>query len=213
MEERKAYRTIRARGEGIYEEKKSRFLGTALPIETEEEVQQALQEEKKRYYDAKHHCYACILGERGEIRRFSDDGEPQGTAGKPILSVLEGQNLRNVCIIVTRYFGGTLLGTGGLTRAYGEAAKRAVAAAGPLTMQPGKILRIAMDYSLLDRVNWYLKKQEIQVLDTAYTEKVSEEVLVREDLLPALSSFLSQAGSGSIQADIEREGYFGFGET
>lgn len=115
-----SYRTIETRGEGSYEEKKSRFLGVAIPTKTEEEVQAALQEEKKKYYDAKHHCYACILGEKGELRRFSDDGEPQGTAGKPILTVLEGQNLRNVCIIVTRYFGGTLLGTGGLTRAYGR---------------------------------------------------------------------------------------------
>ncbi|MDD6690247.1 MAG: YigZ family protein [Lachnospiraceae bacterium] len=208
-----SYRTIETRGEGSYEEKKSRFLGVAIPTKTEEEVQAALQEEKKKYYDAKHHCYACILGEKGELRRFSDDGEPQGTAGKPILTVLEGQNLRNVCIIVTRYFGGTLLGTGGLTRAYGEAAKRAVEAAGPLVMQPGKILRITMDYSLLDRVNWYLKKQEIKTLTTAYTEKAREEILVREDQLPALTSFLSQTGSGSIQADIIKEGFFGFGET
>ena len=208
-----SYRTIETRGEGSYEEKKSRFLGVAFPTKTEEEVQAALQEEKKKYYDAKHHCYACILGEKGELRRFSDDGEPQGTAGKPILTVLEGQNLRNVCIIVTRYFGGTLLGTGGLTRAYGEVAKRAVEAAGPLVMQPGKILRITMDYSLLDRVNWYLKKQEIQTLTTAYAEKAREEILVREDQLPALTSFLSQTGSGSIQADIIKEGFFGFGET
>ena len=208
-----SYRTIETRGEGSYVEKKSRFLGVAIPTRTEEEVQAALQEEKKKYYDAKHHCYACILGEEGELRRFSDDGEPQGTAGKPILTVLEGQNLRKVCIIVTRYFGGTLLGTGGLTRAYGEVAKRAVEAAGPLVMQPGKILRITMDYSLLDRVNWYLKKQEIKTLTNAYTEKAREEILVREDQLPALTSFLSQTGSGSIQADIIKEGFFGFGET
>ncbi len=86
-------------------------------------------------------------------------------------------------------------------------------AAGPLVMQPGKILRITMDYSLLDRVNWYLKKQEIKTLTTAYAEKAREEILVREDQLPALTSFLSQTGSGSIQADIIKKGFFGFGET
>lgn len=205
------FRTITKRGEGTYEEKKSRFLGEAIPAHSEEEVQAALQAAKKRYFDAKHHCYACILGERGETKRCSDDGEPQGTAGKPILQILEGEQMQNVCLIVTRYFGGTLLGTGGLARAYREAAKRALEDAGLCTMESGKIVLISMDYSLLDKVNWYLRQQQIKTLDATYTQNAAVRVLVREGEYPALLQFLAQAGSGSIQADIVTEGYFGFG--
>lgn len=117
------YYIVSKGGEGEITEKKSRFIAHVLPVESEEEALLQIENIKKKYWDARHNCFAFIMGKNNEIQRFSDDGEPQGTAGKPILEVLMGENLRNTLIVVTRYFGGTLLGTGGLVRAYGLSSK------------------------------------------------------------------------------------------
>ena len=122
----KEYKTIIEDGTGEYVEKKSRFIGYVRHVENEEEADAFILEIKKKHYDARHNCSAYIVGEEKEILRFSDDGEPGGTAGKPILEVITGNELHNVCIVVTRYFGGTLLGTGGLVRSYTEAAKECI---------------------------------------------------------------------------------------
>lgn len=128
----KRYKTVAGRVEVEISEKKSRFIATMMPVKTQEEVDGFLGELRKTYWNATHNCFAYQIGERNEIQRFSDDGEPQGTAGKPILDVLKGEELRDTAIVVTRYFGGTLLGTGGLVRAYGRSAKEGVLAAGIL---------------------------------------------------------------------------------
>ena len=117
-----AYYTIQKTGHGEYEEKRSRFLGEAIPVQSEEEVQEHLTRIRKQYYDARHHCSAYVLGEKKDRKKASDDGEPQGSAGLPILNVIEGAGCTGILIVVTRYFGGTLLGTGGLVRAYTNAA-------------------------------------------------------------------------------------------
>lgn len=205
-----SYWTITQTGDGYYEEKKSRFISAAIPVATEQEMEEHLSRIKKKYYDAKHHCFACVLGEKGEWKRFSDDGEPQGTAGKPILAVLEGAGIRGGLIVVTRYFGGTLLGTGGLVRAYTAAAKDALQHAGPALMQAGKIVKITMDYSFLDKVNWYLKQKPILVIDTQYTDRVSIRVQIRKEDVPDLDAFLQNTGRNSIQVKTEEEGYYGF---
>ena len=121
-----AYKTIATSETVEIIEKKSKFIAHVFPVQTQEEAEGHIQKLKKQYWDAAHNCYAYQLGEKSEIQRFSDDGEPQGTAGKPILEVLKGENLTNVLVVVTRYFGGTLLGTGGLVRAYGRTAKEGV---------------------------------------------------------------------------------------
>ena len=121
-----AFRTVLRRAEGEIVEKKSRFIATVLPVETEEEVEAFLGELRKTYWDANHNVYAYRIGQQKMIERFSDDGEPVHTAGLPVLSVLQKEDIRNVCIVVTRYFGGTLLGTGGLVRAYSKAAQEAL---------------------------------------------------------------------------------------
>ena len=114
-------------GSGELEEKKSRFIANTLPISTQEEAIEFIEKIKKQYWDARHNCYAYVLGDRHEIQRFSDDGEPGGTAGKPMLDVLLGEDIHNIVVVVTRYFGGTLLGTGGLVRAYSGATKEGLA--------------------------------------------------------------------------------------
>ena len=121
------YKTIIESGSGEYIEKKSRFIGELVPVSSEEEAFAYLDAVRKKHYNASHHCFAYVLGEKNQTERASDDGEPSGTAGRPILHVLEGEEICNALIVVTRYFGGTLLGTGGLTRAYTAAAKAAVA--------------------------------------------------------------------------------------
>ena len=134
-------------------EKKSRFIGYAVPAESEEEALAAVEKIKKKHYDARHNCYAFSIGTGPQpLLRFSDDGEPQGTAGKPILEVIGGSGVRNVCIVVTRYFGGTLLGTGGLVRAYTEAAKAALAAGVVKKRRPMIRAKLGMDYGDLGKL-------------------------------------------------------------
>ena len=125
MEERKedSYRVLLAGGQGEYVEKKSRFIATLQKCESEEEAFLFIEKIKKKYWDARHNCYAFVIGAKGELARYSDDGEPGGTAGRPMLEVLNGEGIRNAAVVVTRYFGGVLLGTGGLVRAYTQAVK------------------------------------------------------------------------------------------
>ena len=125
-----SYNTILTPGIDEIVEKKSRFIGYAQPVSSEEEAYAFVESVKKKHYDARHNCHAFAIGKENTLYRFSDDGEPQGTAGKPILEVISGNQVTDICIVVTRYFGGTLLGTGGLVRAYTEAAKLALADAG-----------------------------------------------------------------------------------
>ena len=165
------YRTVYKGGEGEIVEKKSRFIAAAAPVRSEEEALQFIESVRKRYWDARHHCYAYVIGERGELQRCSDDGEPGGTAGKPILEVITGEEIRNVVLVVTRYFGGTLLGTGGLVRAYSSAAKEGLASSVIITKIPGVKLHIGTDYTGLGKIQYILGQRGLETLDAAYTEK------------------------------------------
>lgn len=167
------YQTIGAEGRGEYTEKKSRFLGRAVPVSSEEEVQACIEAVRKQYYDARHHCYAYVIGENREKTRAADDGEPSGTAGMPILRVIEGAGLTNILIIVTRYFGGTLLGTGGLVRSYTNAAARALEDAPRVRMCLCTRLSIGISYSRLDRVLYFLQQEGIEPDSADYTDKVT----------------------------------------
>ena len=130
----KKYKTILEEAEGEIVEKKSRFIATVRPVKTEDEARAFIEEMKKKYWNATHNVFAYQIGERNELQRFSDDGEPQGTAGMPVLNVLKGEDVKDTAVVVTRYFGGTLLGTGGLVRAYGKAAKEGLLSAGIVEM-------------------------------------------------------------------------------
>lgn len=195
-------------GSGEVVEKKSRFLSFAVSAESEEEVLEVLEAARKKYWDARHVCYAYILGNRGENRRFSDDGEPAGTAGKPILEVLSGAGVVNTLIIVVRYFGGVLLGTGGLVRAYGQAAKEALAQAAVVTKSKGHVLTLSMDYTLLGKINYLLANEELTVLSTEYGEKVVVRVPVESERLEKIKKKLMDQTGGTIGLEVGDELYF-----
>lgn len=176
----KEYVTILEPGNGEIIEKKSRFIGYVRHVETEQEANDFIMEIKKKHYDARHNCYAYVVGEEQPVLRFSDDGEPGGTAGKPILEVIIGEGLKNVCIVVTRYFGGTLLGTGGLVRAYTDAAKECIAATEMVVKRMVVPVHIMTDYTDLGKIQYIFGCEGIEIQDSEYGEcvKLSVEIFV-----------------------------------
>ena len=174
----KQYKTILEQAEAEIVEKKSRFIATVRPVKTEEDARNFIEEMKKKYWDATHHVFAYQLGERNEIQRFSDDGEPQGTAGLPVLNVLKGEDVKNTAIVVTRYFGGTLLGTGGLVRAYGKAAKEGLLVAGIAEWIRYCQYKVAAEYTDSGKVQYEILQHGHVRYDTQYTDQVRYQVLV-----------------------------------
>ena len=146
------YKILYEGGSGEIIEKKSRFIATLRPVESEEEAYAFIEEMRKKYWDATHNCSAFVIGRRGEITRCSDDGEPSGTAGRPMLEVLLKEGICNTAVVVTRYFGGTLLGTGGLVRAYGAAVKEGLKHSGVVTMRYGTRLQVTVNYPDVGRI-------------------------------------------------------------
>lgn len=190
------YKVVYRGGSDEIVEKKSRFIAHVFPVQTEEETLQIIEETKKKYWDARHNCYAFILGERGELTRCTDDGEPAGTAGRPILEVLTGAGLYNVLVIVTRYFGGTLLGTGGLVRAYTQAARAGVEASTVIEKIPGRRLQIQTDYNGIGKLQYITAQMGISVLDTQYTDHVLLSLMVPEDDCERLIQKITEATAG-----------------
>lgn len=170
------YKTISHTGESLVVEKKSKFIGNVFKVTSVEEAEQHIASLKKKYYDARHICYAYQIGEKNEFQRASDDGEPQGTAGKPILEVLKNEKVHNVLICVTRYFGGTLLGTGGLVRAYGKAAKEGLLNAEIVEKKYVYLYSLKVPYTLVGKLQYLLSERNITIKDTLYLEDVSFEV-------------------------------------
>ena len=165
-------------GQGEYEEKKSRFIATLRPVNSIEEAASFIEEMKKRYWDARHNCSAYVIGRNNEITRCSDDGEPSGTAGRPMLEVLTGADLHNAAVVVTRYFGGTLLGTGGLVRAYTQAVKEGIANSVSAVERDGERLMLGLEYGDVDRVLNYLKTNALSPESSDYGADVTMELIV-----------------------------------
>lgn len=186
-----SYRSIRSLSEGIYREKGSRFLAFATPVHSQEEAMKFLQQIRSRFHDARHHCYAWVIGQDKKLIRASDDGEPQGTAGKPILSQIEAFDLRDVMIIVVRYFGGTLLGTGGLSRAYRTAARDALGKAEIIDVPTGTRFRVRFPYSAENAITRIIHEEKITVL-----EKKFDVLCIFDLLVPRgqTDSFFSKTG-------------------
>ncbi len=205
------YLTIRMAGNGEYEEKKSRFLGEAVPVSSEEEASDYVASVRKKYYDARHHCYAWVLGEGSERKKSSDDGEPSGTAGQPILKVIEGSGCTNVLVIVTRYFGGTLLGTGGLVRSYTQAARAALEDAQKVRMCLCRQLAVTVDYSALDRLLYELRREGIEMGETEYGAKVTLDLTVESTRAEQLIRTITALTSGSAEIEEIAEGFFPIG--
>ena len=199
-----AYRTVCGYGTGEIVEKKSRFIAEVSPVVSEDEVSGHIEKIKKEYWDARHHCWAYVIGQNPGTERMSDDGEPAGTAGKPILEVIRGRGLTDVLIVVTRYFGGTLLGTGGLVRAYTQAASEGLAYAGILRKVPGVRLKIGTDYTGLGKIQYLLAQRGISILDTVYTDRVEILTAAAGDTVQSLKKEITEGTSG--QAVIEEDG-------
>ncbi len=155
------YFVVEEAGQGEIVEKKSRFIAHALPVQNEKEALDYIEAIKKEYWDARHNCYAFVIGRNNEVQRFSDDGEPQGTAGKPILEVLLNGNIHNTLIVVTRYFGGTLLGTGGLVRAYGLSAKAGLNHSKVMYVCAGVGFQLTCDYNNIGKIKYIMSQMNI----------------------------------------------------
>ncbi|MBO5461286.1 MAG: YigZ family protein [Ruminococcus sp.] len=196
------YRTVEKESNAEIVEKKSRFIAKLYPVSSEEEALEILEKVRKKYWDARHHCWAFVLGEEQPLERCSDDGEPSGTAGKPILEVLRGAQLRNVLMIVIRYFGGTLLGTGGLVRAYTASSKEAVDAADIVVKIFGYRLKITTDYTGLGKIQYLLAQRKIDIEDTEYAENVILKIVLARDDEQGLIKAITEATNA--QAKVER---------
>lgn len=193
------YKTIYKGGIGEITEKKSRFIATIRPAKTEEEALAFLEEMKKKYWDARHNCSAYVLGERQELLRCSDDGEPSQTAGKPMMDVLTGAGLTNVAAVVTRYFGGTLLGTGGLVRAYSAAVQEGLKNSRIITKYLGTRLLVETDYNGIGRLQYLFGQRQIPMTDTEYTDHVNFTVLVPVSKTAELTKAITEATNGQAK--------------
>jgi uncharacterized YigZ family protein len=176
------YRTVLCDAEGYYEEKKSRFIANVFRVSTEDDVLARIQEIRKRHYEARHHCFAYVLGPDRMKKRCSDDGEPQKTAGSPILQVLEGEEVTDTLIVVTRYFGGTLLGTGGLLRAYSDALKGALSQSVTVELKTGEILSVRMNYDVAEKLRYQAGRLGVRVLDESYDDACTFRFLLDASL-------------------------------
>ena len=202
-------------GEGELIEKKSRFIATVRPVESEEEALGFIAAMKKKYWNATHNCSAFVVGENQELQRCSDDGEPQGTAGRPMLDVLLGEEIHNAAVVVTRYFGGTLLGTGGLVRAYSKSVQEGLSASKIIEKKIGALLGIRTDYNGLGKVQYLLGQRGLTITGSEYTDIVTVETLVPQAQLQELKEAITEGTNGRAEFIKEEAVCFAFvdGET
>lgn len=202
------YKTIYCGGEAEMIEKKSRFIATVRPVKSEEEAIQFIESMKKKYWNATHNCFAYVIGEHFQIQRCSDDGEPSGTAGKPMLDVLLGEEIHDVVVVVTRYFGGTLLGTGGLVRAYAGATKEGLSASKVITKMHGQKVSVQTDYNGLGKIQYILGQRGLTILDSVYTDRVDLNVLLPETQMQAVIAEITEGTNGQAVIELQEECYF-----
>ena len=175
------FNTIEKENSAEIVEKKSRFIANIYNVESKEEAEEKIKQIKKKYYDAKHHCFAFSIIEENEIaQKSSDDGEPSGTAGAPILNIIKSNNLQNVLIVVTRYFGGILLGTGGLTRAYSESAGKVVEQSELIQKEPGMEVNLSIDYNDNEKFKYYCQKNNVNIIKIEYAENILYKIELNE---------------------------------
>ena len=198
---RENYKTIYAGGEGEITEKKSRFIATVRLVEKEEDALAFIEEMKKKYWDARHNCYAYSIGEHREFTRCSDDGEPSGTAGRPMLDVILGEDIYNVAVVVTRYFGG-------LVRAYSGAVQAGLGESTVIEKYHGISLALTADYTAIGKLQYIAAENQLPVLDTEYTDKVIMHLLVPNDQVGRIQKVITEATSGRIKMEKEKELYF-----
>jgi len=196
---KESYDVLLAGGEGEYVEKKSRFIATLRQCGSEEEATAFIEEMRKKYWDARHNCYAFVIGSGGELTRCSDDGEPGGTAGRPMLEVLLVEGIRNAAVVVTRYFGGVLLGTGGLVRAYTQAVKEGLKNCVVGRMRYGYEVTVTTDYNDIGKILYQLGNAGIEPLSSDYAERVVLRLNVPAERLAALQKSMADATGGRVE--------------
>lgn len=188
-------------GQGEIVEKKSRFIATIRPVNSEEEAMLFINEMKKKYYDARHNCSAFIIGSNGDVKRFSDDGEPSGTAGRPMLDILEREGIYNTAVVVTRYFGGVLLGTGGLVRAYQAATQEGLRDCVIIEQLRACMVTLSIPYTLLGKIQYYCGKENIPVLNTDFKEQITMTVLFNEEDIQRHNKAIISLTEGIIEPE------------
>ena len=189
-------------------EKKSRFIANVRKVECEEEAVAFIEEMKKRYYDARHNCSAFVIGTRGELTRCSDDGEPSGTAGRPMLEVLLGTEIRGIAAVVTRYFGGTLLGTGGLVRAYTQSLQEALKHCPTVIMKYGKRIQIDTDYNGIGKILYFMGQKGLTQESSEYTDKVRIVVLVPGEEAEHFCKEVTELTAGRSKLEVLEEVFY-----
>lgn len=203
-----SYITIRSFGEDRFEEKKSEFIGYAKRVENEEEAKAFINEIKNMHKQARHNCSAYIIGKNMNIQKYSDDGEPQGTAGIPILEVMKKSRVTDCAVVVTRYFGGILLGTGGLTRAYTKGASIAIKAAGIVEKVEGLKLSFEMEYDLYGKVQHICGQNAWHIEDTEYTDKVILHILSEKTISDNMENEIIESTNGKVIIHKSEEGLY-----
>lgn len=194
-----SYKTVYTGGIGEIVEKKSRFIATIVPVKTEEEALSFIEQMKKKYWDARHNCSAFVIGSKNELTRCSDDGEPSGTAGRPMLEVLLGQEVTNLAVVVTRYFGGVLLGTGGLVRAYTKAVQEGLANSTIATLAYGTLMKIETDYNGIGKLQHILGKASVPILTSEYTDIVTLQVFLLQEQKESILKEMTEVTAGKCK--------------
>ncbi|HHW56097.1 MAG TPA: YigZ family protein [Clostridia bacterium] len=203
----KSYKTLYDYGIAEIEIKRSRFIGHAKPVSSEEEAIKFIEEIRSKHRMATHNVYAYTIGENDEIQRFSDDREPSGTAGIPVLNVIKKEELKNVAIVVTRYFGGILLGAGGLVRAYTKGAKVAIEAAGIVEKIPAQKVSLIFDYTLFGKLQNELLKKGYYIKNISYTDKVSIILHIEKECLSDFQDFINELTNKKCDIEIGEDVY------
>lgn len=202
------YITVKKAADDRFEEKKSVFIGYVKRVETEEEAKEFVAEINNKHKDARHNCYAYVIGSNMGIQRYSDNGEPQGTAGIPILEVIKKQEITDCAVVVTRYFGGVLLGTGGLTRAYTKGAAIAINAAGIVEKVKGAMLSVEIDYDLYGKIQYICGQNNWHIEDSEFTDNVRIYILAEEDMIPKMKNSFTEATNGKAIMSTDLEGIY-----
>ncbi len=201
MEE--SYKTLKISSSDEFEEKRSRFIGYASPVKTEKEALDFIADIKQKHWDAKHNVYAyCIRN--GGIMRYSDDGEPQGTAGMPVLSVIQKEKLTDCVVVVTRYFGGILLGGGGLVRAYSHAAKLGIDSAGIIVMEPWNVYSLVCDYTFYSKIETFIRDSDGVIMDSEFTDNVKLKFRIKTETQTDFINKLADLTNGKAEISFEK---------
>lgn len=201
------YKTLRHSSSDEFIINKSRFIGYAAPVETEKEALAFLQSIRTKHKDATHNCYAYVIGPNAGIMRYSDDGEPGGTAGLPMMEVIKAQGVVNCCVVVTRYFGGVLLGAGGLVRAYTQGCAVGLKAAQVVVMEPSQRYLCEVSYPLWDKVQYAFRSLPVQLVDSEFSAAVAFTLLVREKDAEHVLAELTRITDGKIEYLLEDTSY------